>query len=90
VAITPDPKWFGDYLLMENDMTDTPTPAPRPAKGWWTLIGALVVVVLGQLQTWDWMTLLSDPKVAGWIMTAIGVAMAALRFITTTPTGSKE
>jgi len=90
VKITPSPEWFGDYLLQEtNEMPDPVTPAPRPGKGWWTLIASLVFVILGQLQTWDWITLIQDPKTAGWIMTGIGILMAALRVITSTPIGQK-
>ncbi len=62
----------------------------RPAKGWWTMIGALAVVVVGQLQTWDWVNLVHDPVSAGWVITGLGVGMAALRYITTGPVGTKE
>jgi hypothetical protein len=90
MTVTPNPKWFGDYLLQEtNDMPDVTEPS-RPGKGWWTMILSLVLVVVGQLQTWDWMTLVSDPKMVGWIVTGLGILMAALRVITGTPLGQSK
>ena len=57
--------------------------------GWKTAIFSLLLVVLGALQGFDWATLITDPQVVGWVVTAIGVAVFALRAITNTPLGGK-
>jgi len=54
-------------------------------KGSRTALFALLLTVLGALQGFDWITLVDDPSVVGWIGTGIGVAVFALRSITSTP-----
>jgi len=57
-------------------------------KGWKTLIFALLVAVAGVLQTFDWASVVPQDKTwSGAMMMAIGVAIAALRAVTSTPVG---
>jgi hypothetical protein len=59
--------------------------------GYRTILAAVAVVLLGALQaagTVDWIGLVGSAK-AGGIVSAIGVAMGVLRWITTTPIGDK-
>lgn len=65
-------------------MADPVTPT-RPGKGWWTLIAGLLTVVVGQLMTWDWISLIPDQTWAGRIVTGLGLLFTLLRFITNTP-----
>jgi hypothetical protein len=59
-------------------------------KGYRTLIAAALVAVVGALQGLDWTSLLpANPRAAGWVVTALGIAMMALRAVTTTPVASK-
>jgi hypothetical protein len=59
-------------------------------QGYKTLIVAVAVAVFGVLSTADWVTLLHNPTTAGYVVTGIGIAMAALRFVTTTPVGESK
>ena len=58
-------------------------------QGYRTLLFSLVVAIVGVLQSFDWATVIS-PEHAGITLTAIGVASAVLRFLTSTPVGEKE
>lgn len=58
-------------------------------KGYRTLVFSLAIAVVGVLQTFDWATLVSEEH-AGIVLTAIGIASAALRFLTSTPVGEAE
>lgn len=58
--------------------------------GWRTLIFSVLVSVIGILQATDWVSLLNNPKTAGIVVTAIGVASAVLRFMTNTPIGKSD
>lgn len=49
-----------------------------------TFIFALLLVILGQIQTWD-LAQLVPPTYIGQLTSAIGMAVAILRFLTTTP-----
>lgn len=49
-----------------------------------TALFGLVLVVLGALQGFDWITLVTDPTVAGRIVAGIGVAVMVLRAMTST------
>lgn len=60
-----------------------------PMKGFRTLALNLAVAVVGVLIATDW-TAITDPKTAGLIVTAVGVANTVLRFLTTGPVGSKD
>ena len=53
--------------------------------GYKTAIFSLLLVVFGAIQGFDWATIISDPQVAGWVATAIGVIVFALRAITKSP-----
>jgi hypothetical protein len=57
-------------------------------KGYRTLIFSLGVAVVGVLQTFDWATVVPPGK-TGVALTAVGVAAAVLRFLTSTPVGEK-
>jgi len=57
-------------------------------KGYRTLILALAVAIVGVLQAFDWATVIPAQYV-GLALLFIGAANAALRFITTTPVGTK-
>jgi len=59
-------------------------------KGWKTLAFALVMAVLGVMQTFDWTTVVPQDKTwSGAVMIGIGAVIAALRMVTTTPVGKK-
>lgn len=61
-------------------------------KGKRTIIFGVLVTVLGALQAvqlTDWMELVGD-QAAGAITSGIGVAILVLRYLTTTPIGTKE
>lgn len=55
--------------------------------GYKTAIVAALIAVFGALQGLDWLNLISNPQIAGWVATAIGVVMFVLRAMTTTPIG---
>ena len=57
-------------------------------KGYKTLGFALLVAVVGVLQTFTWQSVI--PQTAQWsgtVMIAIGAVIAALRYVTDTPIG---
>jgi hypothetical protein len=58
-------------------------------QGYRTLLFSLAVAIVGVLQSFDWATVIA-PDHAGIALTAIGVASAVLRFLTSTPVGEKE
>jgi hypothetical protein len=59
-------------------------------KGWRTLLFACAVAVAGVAQTFDWTTVIpQDQKWSGIAMLCMGGAIAALRYITTTPVGQR-
>lgn len=58
-------------------------------KGYRTLFFSLAIAIVGVLQSFDWATLIA-PEHAGVALTAVGVASAILRFLTSTPVGEKE
>lgn len=60
------------------------------AKGWRTLLFALLIAAGGVVQTFDWATIIPQNQTwSGIAMLAVGAVIAALRYITTTPVGSK-
>jgi len=58
--------------------------------GYRTIIVAVLVAIFGALQGLDWVHLVPDARVAGWIVSGIGLVMFVLRWFTTTPVGDKE
>ena len=54
--------------------------------GWKTLIVAALVALVGVAQQADWVTLVGS-KDSGYVIAGIGVLMAVLRLITSTPAG---
>ena len=59
-------------------------------KGWKTLGFALLVAIGGVLQTFNFATIIpQDQKWSGVVMLAVGAAIAALRYVTDTPVGTK-
>lgn len=58
-------------------------------KGYRTLLFSLAVAIVGALESFDW-TDLVPPDQAGLALTAVGVAAAVLRFLTSTPVGARE
>jgi hypothetical protein len=58
-------------------------------KGYRTLLFSLGVAMVGVLQSFDWASVI-PPEQAGIALTIVGVAGAILRFLTSTPVGSKE
>lgn len=59
-------------------------------KGYRTLIFGAVVTVLGFLQGFDFTTIVSDPKTAGFIVSGIGILTMILRKFTNTELGKSE
>lgn len=57
-------------------------------QGWKTLIFAAAVALVGVAESADWVSLLGS-ETAGYVLTAVGIVSAALRFLTTTPVGKK-
>lgn len=57
--------------------------------GYRTVLFGAILAVLGVLQGLDWMTLISNPKLAGYVASGIGVVIVVLRAITTGPIGTK-
>ena len=55
--------------------------------GYRTALFGAILTVLGALQGLDWITLVSDAKIAGWMASGIGLAVMVLRAITSTPIG---
>jgi hypothetical protein len=58
-------------------------------KGYRTLLFSLGVAIVGVLQSFDWASVIA-PEQAGIALTVVGVAGAILRFLTSTPVGSRE
>lgn len=58
-------------------------------KGYRTLALNLAAGIVGVLLASDWVTI-ADPRTAGMIVTALGVANFVLRFVTNTAVGSKD
>jgi hypothetical protein len=58
-------------------------------KGYRTLLFSLAVAIVGVLQSFDWASVI-PPEQAGVALTVVGVAGAILRFLTSTPAGSRE
>jgi hypothetical protein len=58
-------------------------------KGYRTLLFSLAVAIVGVLQSFDWARVI-PPEQAGVALTVVGVAGAILRFLTSTPVGSRE
>ena len=56
-------------------------------KGWKTLIVAALVALAGVAQQADWISLIG-PTNAGYVLTGVGILMAILRFVTSTPVAS--
>jgi hypothetical protein len=59
-------------------------------KGWKTLGFAVALAFCGVLQAFDWTTVIPQDK--GWTgvaMIAVGTVIAVLRYVTTTPIGTK-
>lgn len=60
-------------------------------KGWKTLAFSLLLAGVGVVQTFDWVTIVPQDKTwTGVVMMAIGGAIAALRYVTTTPIGQSK
>ena len=57
-------------------------------KGYRTLLFSLAVAAVGVLQSFDWAAVV-PPEQAGLALTIVGVAGAVLRFLTSTPVGTK-
>lgn len=62
--------------------------AVRLLKGWKTVGVSVAIAVAGVLQTTDWATIVRPDQV-GPTLLVIGVVVAALRAVTTTPLGKK-
>jgi hypothetical protein len=58
-------------------------------KGYRTLLFSLAVAIVGVLQTFDWASVV-PPEQAGIALTAVGIAGAVLRFLTSTPVGARD
>lgn len=59
-------------------------------KGWRTLGLAVLVALAGVVQSFDWTTVVPAGPAQGYVLIAIGAAIAALRYITTTPVGKSS
>jgi hypothetical protein len=58
--------------------------------GYRTVLLGAVITVVGALQGLDWAALIPhNPQAAGWVVSGIGVVMTVLRFVTSTPVGTK-
>lgn len=57
-------------------------------KGWKTLIFSAAVALVGVAQAADWIDLLGS-ETGGYVVTAIGIVSAALRFLTNSSVGAK-
>lgn len=56
--------------------------------GWRTVIVAALIAAVGALQGLDWVHLIpNDPQAVGWVITGLGIVMAILRTLSTTPVG---
>lgn len=53
--------------------------------GYKTVIVGALLAVLGALQGLDWNVIITDPQVAGWVVSGIGVLVVILRSLTSTP-----
>ncbi len=58
-------------------------------KGWKTMLVSLLIAVIGVLQATDWATIVRPDEV-GPVMLGVGILVAVLRVVTTTPIGRKE
>lgn len=58
--------------------------------GYKTAIVATLIAVFGALQGLDWVNLITNPQIAGWVATGIGVVMFILRAMTKTPLGQSK
>ena len=56
--------------------------------GWKTIIASGLATLFGALAVVDWNPLIQNEG-AGWTAVALGVVMAVLRAVTTTPVGAK-
>jgi hypothetical protein len=56
-------------------------------KGYRTFIFGALVSILGVVQGLNWVDVVHDPKVAGWIVAIIGLIVMVLRYFTDTPIG---
>ncbi len=54
-------------------------------KGKKTAIFALILVMLGAAEGFEWVSMFDDPVTAGWIVSGIGAIAMVLRAFTTTP-----
>lgn len=63
---------------------------PEMLKGWRTLLFNLGVAAVGVAQAFDWTSVLGATPYAGWVVTGIAVANAALRTVTNTSVGEKH
>ena len=54
-------------------------------KGFKMGVFGLLLTVLGALQGFEWTTIVSNPQVAGFIVSGIGAAIIVLRALTDTP-----
>jgi hypothetical protein len=60
------------------------------AKGWRTLGFAALLALVGVAQSFNWVSVIPQNQVwSGAVMIAIGAAIAALRYVTTTSIGQK-
>ena len=57
--------------------------------GYRTLVLGAVLTVLGALQGLNWVDLVHNPQIAGWVVSGIGVVVTILRAVTSTPVGEK-
>jgi hypothetical protein len=58
-------------------------------KGCRTLLFSLAVAIVGVLQTFGWASVV-PPEQAGIALTAVGIAGAVLRFLSSTPVGARD
>ena len=56
-------------------------------KGWKTMCVAGVTAALGFIQSTDLGKIITDPRVMGYVLLSVGIIMAILRTVTTTPVG---
>lgn len=57
-------------------------------KGWKTVAFSAATALFGVAQTTDWGSVIQNPKLAGAVITGIGIVNFALRAVTNTPIGS--
>lgn len=61
----------------------------QAAKGWRTILLAVLLAVVGVLQTADWATIVGTKQV-GPVMLGVAIAVAVLRTLTDTPVGKRS